>query len=249
MTSTSSNNGRTPQPQGLMPNPEQLRALTHPIRLRLLGILRLNGSATATDLARMTGLNTGSTSYHLRILAKYGFIEKDTKLSSGRKLFWKARQLYNVIDAPSEKSPNAEDELDAASGFMQVAASELSRQILQAASTWKSMDSTWQDISTMSDYAMLLTPEEADSIASQVQGILFDAMKRHPLVHWKNIDGADDGTVRGSDDCTAEQGGESGHTPASAPDSSIAGQAEGPNRSRAIAMQFHLFPVAQDLLR
>jgi DNA-binding MarR family transcriptional regulator len=61
----------------ITPSSAQLRALTHPIRLRLLGLLRIDGPQTASDLARRTGLNTGSTSYHLRMLAKNGFIEKD----------------------------------------------------------------------------------------------------------------------------------------------------------------------------
>ncbi|MFT8704520.1 ArsR family transcriptional regulator [Bifidobacterium aquikefiricola] len=198
------------------PTPEQLRALTHPIRLRLLGLLRINGSATATDLARMTKLNTGSTSYHLRILAKYGFIERDTELSSGRKLFWKAKQLYTTIEDPSPDSADVENKLDAAGAFMQVAAAETTRQILQAASDWRTMDSTWQEATTMSDYAMMLTAHEANDIAKQVQGILLAAMQKHPLIQ--------PGMKQ-----TAQQ-------------------ASDPQR-KAVAMQFHLFPIAQDLLK
>ena len=46
-----------------------LRALAHPLRNRLLGQLRLNGPATASQLGRVVGESSGSTSYHLRQLA------------------------------------------------------------------------------------------------------------------------------------------------------------------------------------
>ncbi len=39
----------------ITPTPSQLRALTHPARLRMLGILRTEGSTTATALAQRLG--------------------------------------------------------------------------------------------------------------------------------------------------------------------------------------------------
>ena len=74
----------------IVPNARQLRALTHPVRLRMLGMLRIDGPATATSLAERLGLNTGATSYHLRQLAEHGFIEDDAAQGSGRERWWKA---------------------------------------------------------------------------------------------------------------------------------------------------------------
>ncbi|MEU0738823.1 helix-turn-helix domain-containing protein [Streptomyces sp. NPDC006134] len=51
-----------------------LKALTHPLRIRLLGMLRQDGPATASELAARTGETSASTSYHLRVLAKYAFV-------------------------------------------------------------------------------------------------------------------------------------------------------------------------------
>ncbi|MFG2785678.1 winged helix-turn-helix domain-containing protein [Streptomyces prunicolor] len=53
-----------------------LRALAQPRRQRMLQHLTLHGPATSATLARALGLNTGSTSYHLRELARYGFVEE-----------------------------------------------------------------------------------------------------------------------------------------------------------------------------
>ena len=53
-----------------------LKALAQPRRQRVLQHLTLHGPATSATLARALGLNTGSTSYHLRELARYGFVEE-----------------------------------------------------------------------------------------------------------------------------------------------------------------------------
>ena len=67
-----------------------LRALSHPVRLRMLGLLRSEGPATATTLAQRLDLNTGATSYHLRQLAQHGFIAEDTERGNARDRWWRA---------------------------------------------------------------------------------------------------------------------------------------------------------------
>ncbi|MER7641427.1 helix-turn-helix domain-containing protein [Streptomyces sp. NPDC126522] len=59
-----------------------LKALAQPRRQRMLQHLTLHGPATSATLARALGLNTGSTSYHLRELARYGFVE-ETEAGAG----------------------------------------------------------------------------------------------------------------------------------------------------------------------
>ncbi|WP_336619167.1 helix-turn-helix domain-containing protein [Defluviimonas aestuarii] len=63
----------------------------HPDRLRMLGLLRVGGPATATGLAERMDLNSGATSYHLRQLASYGFIEAVDELGTQRERWWRAR--------------------------------------------------------------------------------------------------------------------------------------------------------------
>lgn len=58
---------------------EEFKAVTHPLRVRLLGHLREHGPATATELARQFETDTGSTSYHLRKLAQFGFVSELTE--------------------------------------------------------------------------------------------------------------------------------------------------------------------------
>lgn len=61
-----------------------LRALAHPLRNRLLGLLRLEGPSTATLLGARVGESSGWTSYHLRQLATYGFVEEVQGRGAGR---------------------------------------------------------------------------------------------------------------------------------------------------------------------
>jgi predicted transcriptional regulator len=58
-------------------DPIRLRALAHPLRLRLLRLLREHQPATGAQLAELTGESTASISYHLATLARHGFVEHD----------------------------------------------------------------------------------------------------------------------------------------------------------------------------
>ena len=68
-------------------DPVRIRALTHPLRLALLDVLDGAGQATATECAAATGESVASCSYHLRILAKHGYIEPGEQ--AGRDKPWK----------------------------------------------------------------------------------------------------------------------------------------------------------------
>src|ERR1044071_2335724 len=72
---------------GRVTDPLALRALSHPLRWRLIELLRLEESATATRCAELTGESVASCSYHLGILAKYGFVEPGP--ARGREKPWR----------------------------------------------------------------------------------------------------------------------------------------------------------------
>jgi DNA-binding transcriptional ArsR family regulator len=85
-----------------------LRALTHPLRTRILGALRLEGAATASQLARRLGESSGATSYHLRQLARFGFVEEAPVQVSRRERVWRATHALTSID-PRRFSGGAEE--------------------------------------------------------------------------------------------------------------------------------------------
>lgn len=82
-----------------------LKALTHPLRIQLLGLLRQFGPATASELAVRTGESSASASYHLRVLAKYAFIAEAEHRDS-RERRWKAvHRVTSWDNAAMEKDP------------------------------------------------------------------------------------------------------------------------------------------------
>lgn len=80
-------------------DPVRIRALSHPLRLELLDVLT-DGPATATECAKATGESVASCSFHLRTLAKYGYIEPDER--RGREKPWKLTYTSRDI-RPSEE--------------------------------------------------------------------------------------------------------------------------------------------------
>lgn len=83
-------------------DPVRIRALTHPLRLELLDVLT-DGPATATECAEVTGESVASCSFHLRTLAKYGYIEPDER--RGREKPW--RLAYTKRDIRPSEDPGS----------------------------------------------------------------------------------------------------------------------------------------------
>jgi predicted ArsR family transcriptional regulator len=81
-------------------DPKMMRALAHPARIAIWEHLGLEGPATATECAAITGLTPSACSYHLRTLARYGFVEEDTEHSAdGRERPWRVKILaFNVSE-------------------------------------------------------------------------------------------------------------------------------------------------------
>src|SRR3981189_771443 len=91
---------------------EALRALGHTTRLRILARLQLRGDSTATECADEVGESASSCSYHLRTLAKHGFVE-EVPSADGRERRWHARVVSVDFDAGTE----ADEEFQAASAL------------------------------------------------------------------------------------------------------------------------------------
>ena len=69
-------------------DPKALRALAHPLRWQLLDLLGSEETATATRCAEVLGESVASCSYHLGMLAKYGYIE-EVPGRTGREKPWR----------------------------------------------------------------------------------------------------------------------------------------------------------------
>jgi DNA-binding transcriptional ArsR family regulator len=155
-----------------------LRALAHPLRNRLLGQLRLNGPATASQLGRVVGESSGSTSYHLRQLAAYGFVEEVEGQGTARERWWRARHRMTSWEAA---------ELVAQEGGSAVQ-DEMSRLQLQqharVLQAWQdqrgTLDPAWTAGASLNDYALRLRPAQARALASELSAVIDRWMDEHP---------------------------------------------------------------------
>lgn len=91
--------------------PAALRALAHPLRLRLVALLRREGPLTASEAGRLLGESSGSTSYHLRQLERFGLVEEAAADGHGRQRPWRATALYTSWPSAPESEELAEASL------------------------------------------------------------------------------------------------------------------------------------------
>lgn len=68
--------GEQDRPDLVSSDPAILRALAHPLRIEILSVLDEVQEATATEIAERVGDTPSNCSFHLRQLAKAGFIER-----------------------------------------------------------------------------------------------------------------------------------------------------------------------------
>lgn len=143
-------------------DPEQdaaaLKALTHPLRIRLLGMLRQDGPATASELAVRTGESSASTSYHLRVLAKYAFVT-EAEHRDGRERRWQAvHSVTSWSNRAMEATPGSRAWVNVARrAQIQHLEASLSRHEADIADG--RLDQEWLEPSGISDLMPRLTPE------------------------------------------------------------------------------------------
>ena len=146
-----------------------LRAIVHPLRIRLLTLLRLDGPATATELGRRTGESSGATSYHLRQLERFGYIEDDGP-QSGRERRWRATSRSTSWDAGDFA---ADTEGRAVSDALE------RRQIQLAVDQFEGwvarrdgMDPAWLHAATLGDAVLRLTPSQTKAMNEELYAVL-----------------------------------------------------------------------------
>jgi hypothetical protein len=87
-------------------DPKTMRALAHPLRITLFELVMREGTLTSTQASELTGESTGSCSFHLRQLAKYGFIE-EAPGGRGRERPWRAASISLGWSAVHEDAATA----------------------------------------------------------------------------------------------------------------------------------------------
>ncbi|MFG1807328.1 ArsR/SmtB family transcription factor [Streptomyces sp. NPDC049040] len=160
--------GPNSQEDSVVLDAKGLRALAHPVRVQLVGLLRRHGPSTATRLAERLGVNSGTASYHLRQLGAAGFVEEDTERGNARERWW--RSVHRTFWFNDQDL--AEQEPEAALAYQQSVAAIHTLRTQQTLNGLRTMPRAWRNTFDMSDWALRLTPEEAATLYQELADVI-----------------------------------------------------------------------------
>lgn len=153
---------------------DNLKAMAHPLRVQILGLLRTHGPATATGLAARLGLTSGALSYHLRQLERFGFITEDTARGDQRDRWWRAVHRSTEFSSADLDPAVAE----AGEAYEESVIAAITRSLSAAQAERRSWPIEWQRAYDLSDVLLQLTPDEAERLARDLIGV-FNRYRRH----------------------------------------------------------------------
>lgn len=149
-------------------DPRAIRALAHPTRLALLEILAVDDEATATRCAELSGQSVASCSFHLRTLARHGFIEAVP--ARGKQKPWRLTSLRQEIahdrDAETDAAGAAFDEFFLGHEFARLRAWMHRRGQIDDDSD------AWRRASLMAGATAWLTVDELAQIRDEVDALI-----------------------------------------------------------------------------
>ncbi|MFD8494109.1 winged helix-turn-helix domain-containing protein [Amycolatopsis sp. NPDC059657] len=159
-----------------------LAAMSHPLRRRLLDVLKVNGPSTASVLADKTGQAVGNVSHHLKVLAASELVEEVPELARDRRERWWRRSSdgfkWSVKDFRDDPIGEAAESL------------ALEHQVAIARAwlaNWQSYAPEWEEASFDSNAWAWLTSAELGEIKDQITALISG---------WANRELPDDGQER-----------------------------------------------------
>jgi DNA-binding transcriptional ArsR family regulator len=145
-----------------------LRALSHPVRLALIEELTISGAMTATELGERIGETPTTCSFHLRQLAKYGFVE-EAGGGKGRARPWRVKSIGMSFGDSVADDP----EYDIASSTLALMFRERSferyRRWMESKASYPRR---WRNAAQNNEAVFYVTAEELEELNSEVTALL-----------------------------------------------------------------------------
>ena len=143
------------------------RGRAHPLRLHLLEELAISGPLTATEIAEKVGESPANCSWHLRQLAKFGYIE-EAPGGTGRQRPWRV-----VVEVRSWNRPTDDAELAQAGDVAATILMDHEYQALRAYRAWRAQESPeWRSASGSNQSIAWCTAEELDEVNKAIFDLL-----------------------------------------------------------------------------
>jgi DNA-binding transcriptional ArsR family regulator len=144
-----------------------LKALAHPVRLALLSHLLAAGPSTASACAAAVGSTASNCSWHLRQLARHGFVER-TEAADGRERPWRSTDVgFEVGGDPHD--PAVLTQQDALLALQLDEENQLAQAFLDGR---RELDPAWREAATVHGYTLTATPEELSALLARIDAIL-----------------------------------------------------------------------------
>ncbi|MBP2471282.1 DNA-binding transcriptional ArsR family regulator [Crossiella equi] len=151
-------------------DPEVLRSLAQPIRQKLYRLLAQTGPATVSALAKRIDTDPGLVSYHLRELAKGGYIVEAPELARDRReRWWRASAEQQSWAWTDFSSPEARTVAGAALAQMVTDQFERSRTFQETRSAWGGQ---WNSSAFTSNHYLRLTDVELRQLEDELHAVL-----------------------------------------------------------------------------
>jgi predicted transcriptional regulator len=168
---SSEESGATPdetfqQPLNLT-DPKAMRALAHPVRMALLELLSVAGTVTATQASEALGESPANCAFHLRTLAKYGFVA-EAGGGRGRERPWTLTRSSVRISTTEQTDAQAALAADALSqAWFEHWVDRVRRTYANNARM-----PGWEQASNMTNRALFLTAKEAEQVSREMREII-----------------------------------------------------------------------------
>ncbi|MEU6675423.1 helix-turn-helix domain-containing protein [Streptomyces sp. NPDC046853] len=148
-----------------------LKALGHPLRLRVYGTLRVSGPSTASQLASQVDEAVSLVSYHLRKLAEHGLIEEaDVQSEDARERWWQAAQ-----DTLSFRHEDFKDTPEGAATHAAVVRSLITyrqEQYETYLAQQEAWGAEWRIAADQSDFLARLNPAELTRLNREIHALI-----------------------------------------------------------------------------
>jgi DNA-binding transcriptional ArsR family regulator len=150
-----------------MTEPSVIRALAHPARVAILAYL-FDGPATATECSTVAQQSPSSCSYHLRTLAKLGFVE-EVETDDGRERAWRLKVRRHGIPKRAQDAP----EVQAAAHLWSQQWAAIEQRILSEFLAGEPREpAVWRKAATFQSDEIHLTPEELLDVAERFGALI-----------------------------------------------------------------------------
>jgi DNA-binding transcriptional ArsR family regulator len=154
---------------------ERIEALSLPVRLAMLEHVRLHGPATATECGVALDMSAAAASYHLRVLAEYGFVAEVADESDHRKRRWKATAPALTVDPTAGESTAEVQALDRLEAALFERAADLFARYLERR---QEFPDSWRRAATSVQDTIILTPAELSNFRGDLMKLLARYRKR-----------------------------------------------------------------------